>query len=134
MPNDAAISKLETAAEGLRFRSESDYPFDAVRWTKADIPELSKAPMLAALGKPAETRFEEITLEHLFRNVSKVEDWQDDDVKEEVVRYQGLMKALRENLAGVRVFRVGTIEIDVYILGESADGDWAGLHTMVVET
>jgi len=32
------------------------------------------------------------------------------------------------------VFRVGKVKVDVFVVGKTADGDWAGLRTTSVET
>ena len=39
-------------------------------------------------------------------------------------------------LAGLKVFRVGTgeVRVDVYLIGKTRSGKWAGLHTVSVET
>jgi hypothetical protein len=124
---------LASAVKGLLFRSETAHPFEVVHWSD-QFRELTPAVLLAAIGKPAATRVEEVTLAELFGNVSKAEPWQDEDVRREVPRYQNLIRTLEANLSGVRVFRVGTTEIDVYIVGRTAAGDWAGLRTLVVET
>jgi hypothetical protein len=42
---------------------------------------------------------------------------------------------LQEQLSGVKVYKVGDeAEKQVYIVGKTADGKWAGLKTTVVET
>jgi hypothetical protein len=45
-----------------------------------------------------------------------------------------LANVLNENLSDQRVYKVGGIEKDVYILGKTENGQWAGYKTQVVET
>jgi len=45
------------------------------------------------------------------------------------------VKALKEQLSGVKVYKVGDeAEREVHIVGKTKDGQWAGLKTSVVET
>ena len=47
----------------------------------------------------------------------------------------GLAKVLKEQLSGVKVYKVGDeAEKQAYIVGKTSDGKWAGLKTTVVET
>jgi hypothetical protein len=44
-------------------------------------------------------------------------------------------KALREQLSGVKGYKVGDeAERELYLVGKTKDGQWAGLKTSVVET
>ena len=45
-----------------------------------------------------------------------------------------LFAALAHHLNGVTVFKVGEVEVDVYVVGRTADGRYAGVKTKVVET
>ena len=40
---------------------------------------------------------------------------------------------LQENITDIQVFRVGRVEIEVYIIGKTKD-TWAGLKTRLVES
>jgi hypothetical protein len=45
-----------------------------------------------------------------------------------------LFAVLADRLTGVSAFKVGEVNIDVYIVGRAADGQVAGVKTQVVET
>jgi hypothetical protein len=50
-------------------------------------------------------------------------------------KFDRLRKALQEQLSGVKVFKVGDeAKRNVYIVGKTKEGKWAGLKTTVVET
>jgi hypothetical protein len=51
-----------------------------------------------------------------------------------VHRFQNLVSILKQNLSQLQVYRVGDRSIDVYIVGVTPGGDWAGLATKLVET
>jgi hypothetical protein len=44
------------------------------------------------------------------------------------------VKTLHDNLSDLKVYRLGTIDIDVYLVGRANEGNYAGLYTKVVET
>ena len=45
-----------------------------------------------------------------------------------------LQKVVGEQLSGVKVFRFGDVDVDVYLVGTTKGGEWAGLKTKAVET
>lgn len=81
-----------------------------------------------------ETTIEETTLEKFFYRPTKIEDWFGDEETETAQKFSALQKVIESNLQNVKVFRVGEISIDVYIVGVDADGNFAGLKTTVIET
>jgi hypothetical protein len=97
--------------------SESDYPFEVIRWDgKVSItPEYLRN----ISGKPEGSPIEEIDVDSFF-NVSG--------------RFRNLASLLKDNLSNIKVYKVGTINIPVYIVGRSAEGNWLGLSTRVVQT
>ena len=48
--------------------------------------------------------------------------------------FQALARALEENLSDIEVYKIGEINMPVYVLGRSPAGRWLGLSTRVVET
>jgi len=69
-----------------------------------------------------------------FKDVITEEDWHNAEEKEEVRKFRQLVLALKKTLKDLKVFKVGKVEADVYIVGRTESGDWAGLKTKVVET
>jgi hypothetical protein len=54
---------------------------------------------------------------------------------EDAARFAKLRQAILEQLSGVMVYTVGDEpERQVYVVGKTKDGKWAGLKTTVVET
>ena len=48
--------------------------------------------------------------------------------------FEKLASLLQETLTDLRVYKVGTINIPVYIVGRSPEGNWLGLSTRLVQT
>ena len=50
-------------------------------------------------------------------------------------KFDKLAAVLREQLSGIKVYKVGDeAEKQVFVVGKTGDGKWAGLKTTVVET
>lgn len=128
----AEITDLLTqATTDLLWSSESDYPFELVTWDRN--VELTPTALFSKLEEPS-AAIESIPLTDFFDPVLTVEDWYEDEELVQVKRYTDLLHAIESNLADVQVFRVGEIEIAIYIVGKTSDGDLIGLKTHVVET
>ena len=77
---------------------------------------------------------ESIPLTDLFAPVLTLEDWYGAEELAQVDRYTDLLDSIESNLSEVKVFRIGEIEIAIYIVGRTPDRDIVGLKTHVVET
>jgi hypothetical protein len=129
--DEQILAELKETSAGLLFMSESEYPFEVVRVDGAE--ELTRA-MLRMSGVAEDTPVVTESLEEFFRVAASEEDWRSPAERAEAKRYQALIALLRENLKQVMAYRVGSINIQVFLLGRSASGDWLGLSTRVVET
>jgi hypothetical protein len=125
------IETLLKATGGLLMPSESEYPFEAFRWLGEN--ELTNQKLLELTSHPADSPVETVALDYLFRNIAYEKEWHDEVQKANVSKFQNLVSTLEKNLTNIKVYRVGTIDIDVYIVGKN-EGELAGLSTKVVET
>jgi GTPase len=75
-----------------------------------------------------------LTVDEFFAIATAEEDWHDQDERETVQRFHNLVSILKQNLSQLQVYRVGSIDIDAYIVGVTDGGEWAGLSTKLVET
>ncbi len=121
--------RLSILSKDLLFPSESDYPLEPFIWESAT---LSPETILTRSHKPLDTAIESITLEEFFAQVTADQDWYDDEDRAIAQRFRDLQAAIA-TLENVQVFKVGTVEIDVYIVGEIGP-DLVGLKTTVIET
>jgi hypothetical protein len=153
------LMELAAAVEGLYCASESDYPYEIVQLDAvpdsidgdlgaiaADLSDdgagarsassdsLSPEILLQATGHEAESSVEELTLEQFFAPMVQEQDWFGDEEKEYSQRYQSLVELLQTQLTQVKVYRVGDVELDIYIVGRSPAGEWVGVMTKMVET
>jgi hypothetical protein len=75
-----------------------------------------------------------LAVDDFFTIATQEEDWHDQKERETVKRFQNLVSVLKQNLSQLQVYRVGSIDIDVYIVGVTSGGGLAGLSTKLVET
>jgi Nuclease A inhibitor-like protein len=125
------INRLKQASTDLLWSSESDYPFEVVSWEPGT--DLNPADLFSNVYDN-ELSIESMTLADLLAPVITVEDWYEQTELDLVDRYTNLLDSINTNLSEVEVFRVGEVEIDIYIIGKTPTGNIVGLKTRSVET
>ena len=129
-------AKLKEASDGLLYTSETDAPFEPFVWQREDKPpiDFTSSNVLKFAGSQPDVKIEEKTLDDFFARLTEIQDWYEDEEKAGVEKFVKLKEMLAANLKNIKVFRVGTVQIDIYIAGIDADGNLAGLKTKAVET
>jgi hypothetical protein len=130
--DEQILRELEQGTVGLSFMSESDYPFEVVRW--GSVNEMTPQYLRGLTDERADAPVEVESLEDFFGPAAAEADWKGAAELETAKSYQALMRMLKDSLEDVRVYKVGRINIPVYIIGRSSKGSWLGLSTRVVET
>ena len=128
--DEQIVEELREATRGLMFMSESDYPFEVVRWEAEPTHDFLRA----LTGSDASAPVEERSAQDFFRVAASEADWKGEAELASARKFQALVRLLEENLKDLRVFRVGEINIPVYVVGHGPSGDWLGVSTRVVET
>jgi hypothetical protein len=132
MPS-AAVTALTKASKGLLYPSETDAPFEVFTW-KDGINALTPAKLLALADQDRASPVALATVDEFFAPLIAEKDWHGREEKAIVRKFQLLRQAVDVNLLDPKVYRVGAIEITIYLAGKARDGDWAGLKTTSVET
>jgi len=132
MPGDID-NALKEATKGLLYTSETDAPFEVVHWP-ADGDVLDAKKVLQLSGHPLNERVERMSIDEFFEELIKTRSWFGAEEKAAAKKYQQLLAVIQQQLTGAQVFRVGEIQIDIFIVGKTAQGDWAGVQTKAVET
>lgn len=130
--DEQLCEELKAATHGLLFMSESDYPFEVIKWEGTE--EMSPEYLRKVAGQDANALVEERTIADFFRVVAGEQEWKGEAELALAKRYQSLVRLLEENLKGVKVYRLGEKNIGVYVVGRSEEGNWLGVNTRVVET
>jgi hypothetical protein len=121
---NSVLAALRQASQGLLYQSETDAPFEPFTWGKA-AGELTPQKAAQLAGASVTTPVEEEPLSEFFKYLIEGEDAE---------KYGKLQSVIAAQLGGARLFRLGSINIDIYIVGRTRDGEWAGLKTQAVET
>jgi histidine triad (HIT) family protein len=132
MPADV-LPLLQAACAGLLFPSERDEPLVPFLWNDA-ATEIDAPALLRLIGRPAETRVESADPDLFFQNAAADQGWHDEAEKDAGRRFQELLQLMKSLLRDLKAFRVGAIEIDAYVVGRAAGGEWAGVRTKLIET
>jgi len=126
------LHELKNAAEDLLFLSEADYPFDVVFWSGQ--AKLNHEFICVQAGKPPQSPVTEQNVDDFFRNAISEPDWKKGERLNIARRYQALVHLLKSELADIRAYRIGRVDITVFVIGKSPQGNWIGLSTKVIET
>ncbi|MCY1069413.1 hypothetical protein OV090_32025 [Nannocystis sp. RBIL2] len=145
----AAIDALELVVDGVLWPSESDYPWivfglpDAAPVTVDNLKELV-GPLIVV--DDGEAPLEEQTIEEkpwdaIFLQMTTPQDWWTDYEIMRAEQYQAIQDTLDAHLVNLKMFRIGEQSgnwlsgaIDMFVIGETADGDLVGIQTVTVET
>jgi hypothetical protein len=130
--SEQLAAALQEAVGGLLYQSESDEPFAVFVWPDCPRP-LRPEDVLSLTGEPPETPVAQQAVEQFFSSATQEQSWYGDEERATARRYRDLLALLRQHLPDVQVFRVGKVEVTIYIVGH-ADDQCVGLRTMVVET
>ncbi len=120
---DPVLKDLRAAVKGLQFPSETDAPIAAFVWPGGSGPPTEAAVRANAKLKP-DAGVEQGTLADLANTIPE----------ESRGAFLPLFGLLGHHLSGTTVFKVGDVERDVYVVGRTADGQYAGIKTKVVES
>jgi len=131
MTDEQLIEELREATRGLMFMSESDYPLEVFKW---DVAEPTPEFLRGVAGQESDAPVETKKAAEFFRVAASEAEWKGAEELAAARRFQSLLRLLEQNLTDLKVFRVGTINIPVYVAGRGTSGAWLGVSTRVVET
>ena len=123
---------LETLSAGLVHISEADHPVSVVHLAQHDEPSALQLSLL--LGRPSLLAMQVVSVAAFFASATTDQAFHSAAERAVVERYRALVRFLTDELADSRAYRLGRIDIDVFVLGRTSDGEWAGVATKVIET
>jgi hypothetical protein len=129
-PNNAALlEQLRQATEGLLYISETDAPYEPFVWTREEFgaDSVTSETLRAYKGLPFETPVDTMPVSSWLARAAPPEH-------PHSPRYLFLLRVLTAQLTELAVWRIGTVQIDIFVVGKTANGDFAGVATKAVET
>jgi len=129
--DEQLVEELKAATRGLVFMSESDYPLEVFAWGGAEpTREFLRGLARADSSARVETR----GAREFFRAAASEPEWKGEEELAAARRFRGLLRLLETSLTDLKVYRVGSIHIKVYVAGRAPSGNFLGVSTRVVET
>ncbi len=131
---EALVQNITQAVAELSWMSETDAPFEVLRWTERDQHNLTPAQVLHQAQLPSETPVEVMTLDDFLTPVIEPQPWHTEADVHVAQQFQALQTLLAQTQNPIYVYRCGTTELEIYVVGQVQDSDWLVLHTTAVET
>ena len=126
------IEKVKEISEGLYYISETDAEILPFEGTKAEA--VTKENILSQTNNQPDAPVEERDFAEIFARLTAMQDWFGDEEKATAEKFATLQKLLEKNLKNLKVFKIGSIQIDIYFVGLDANGNLMGIQTKAVET
>jgi Nuclease A inhibitor-like protein. len=126
----AFSDRLKAACAGWFYMSETDAPIEPFFAEKKG--GMTKETILKATASPDTAEIEEGDVASFFSHLWLAGDSRPDRARS--APFQNLRQLLEQNLTDLKVFRIGRIRIEVYVVGLDHEGNLAGIKTNAVET
>lgn len=131
LPEEKTFSQqIQEIVKDLYYISETDseiFPFVGER-----AENISAETLLQQLGR--KDSVEERDFEDFFKRLTDMQEWFGDTETTAANKYSALKELFLKNLKDIKVFKIGKIEVDIYIVGLGAENIIAGAWTKAVET
>jgi hypothetical protein len=128
------VTQLQEATKDLLWISESEAPFEVVTWPDHPTDHLDERSLLKLTNRTEEQPIGTMEFNQFFGYPAQVQDWHSEEEAAIAHQYQHLIEVLKQYLHDLKVYRIGEVTVDIYILGTTESGHIAGLCTKAVET
>jgi hypothetical protein len=125
-------SLFQEAINGLFYISETDANFEFFYGEK--VKSLNALTFRISQKISKQDEVEERNFEDFFSKLTIKKDWFGEKEKKIALRFVKLKEILEKNLIDIKIFRVGKINIDIYVIGIDKDNNTLGVKTHAVET
>ena len=126
------VEQIKNYAAGLCYISETDA--EILPFTGEETESVSSNVILTQTKNDFDSPIEENHFAEFFARLTEIQDWFGDEEKKAAERYLLLKELLEKNLRNLKVFKVGKIQLDIYVVGLDAENRLLGIKTKAVET
>jgi hypothetical protein len=123
------LAEIRKSTDGLNYVSETDAPVEPFSGGHVDAVDIAKL-----IENTGAMKHEKLSPKKFFDRLTTVNDWFGPEQTDTARRFSELEKLLEENLSELTVFKIGRIQIDLYVVGYDADKNLIGVKTKAVET
>lgn len=132
MQKNDITQQIKAAAGNLYYMSETDAEILLF------VGKQAKAVTIEELRNQTETApdflIEEKNFSEFFAPLTTMQDWFGDEEKAAAEKFTDLKNLLEANLRNLSAFKIGKIQIDIYVVGLDARNNLIGIQTKAVET
>ncbi|RDV14003.1 sugar-non-specific nuclease inhibitor NuiA-like protein [Pontibacter diazotrophicus] len=133
MNKDQLEKELNQAVDGLLMKSEIEAPFEFFYRELEQGEQFSSEKVTEWTGEAAGMEVATKELDEFFNETGGIAADARNKGESNEQRTQMLKSRLNELLEDVKVYMITEIGTQVFILGKTEDGNYAGLRTMVVD-
>jgi len=122
--------RLQKATADLWYPSEIDAPLSVVFWPVDQLDNDTLKQLLSSESESVNRQPPEQFFQPIFSNPF----WRTSQVEHLAQRYEALQCLVYDTLDNLYTYRIGTVEVSLYLIGQHSSGGYVGLCTTVVET
>ena len=126
------FNELKKATENLVYISETDA--DILPFCGKISETLDSNSLLSQIEYPLNSPIEERDFEDFFERLIKIQTWFDEDHEAIAKGFLKLKNLLVANLKDLKVYKIGKIDIDIYVVGIDEENNIMGIKTKAIET
>lgn len=126
------LEPLWNLTEGLFYTSETDA--EIVPFVGGNTACLSQQEILRQTQSASDAPAAEVNFTEFFSQLTEIQDWYGDEEKEIAQKFARLKEFLEQNLKDLKVYKIGRIELNVYVVGLDGESNLVGIKTKAVET
>lgn len=129
---DGLPDQIKKIVKGLYYISETDA--EILPFVGSKTTEVTAVEVLTQTENSSDSAIEEREFEAFFARLTKDQDWFGLEEKNNAQRFSALKNLLETNLRDLKVFKIGLIEIKIYVVGLNTEDVLMGIMTKAVET
>lgn len=130
--SDKLAEYIKNASEGLYYISETDAEIKPFIGQTSQF--VTPEEILKQTENAANSAVEQRDFADFFSRLTKIQDWFGDEEKANAQKFVRLKEVLENNLRELKVFKVGKIRLDIYVVGLDENDKLLGIKTKAVET
>ncbi len=130
--DNKAVEQIKRVAEGLTYISETDA--EITPFAGEETEAVTKEEVLKQTESAVDSPVEERGFAEFFARLTEIQDWFGDEEKKTAQKFVRLKELMEKNLKDLKVFKIGKIQLDIYVVGLNAESKLTGIKTKAVET
>ncbi|CAA9398315.1 MAG: hypothetical protein AVDCRST_MAG74-1430 [uncultured Pyrinomonadaceae bacterium] len=132
LQKNSLAKQIEEITADLYYISETDALISPFVGHQAQT--VSRETILEQTESAFDSPVEERNFTEFFARLIEIQDWFGDEERKTAEKYLLLKKLLEKNLRDLKVYKIGKVQIDIYIVGLDAENRLMGIKTKAVET